>query len=60
VHKENCADALGRITGAFFEQEQPHSAVLGRPMVLAFDGGGRLAHFIHGFARNTGQLIGGI
>jgi hypothetical protein len=29
-------------------------------MVLAFDGEGRLAYFIHGFARGARQLMGGI
>jgi hypothetical protein len=60
VHKENCADGFGGVSGSFFEQEQLHSAVFCLPMFLAFDGGGRLAYFIHGFARGARQLMGGI
>jgi hypothetical protein len=47
VHEQDRADAFCRVAGALFKQEQLHAAVFARPMILALDGGRRLAHLVH-------------
>jgi hypothetical protein len=48
VHEQDGADRLGRIAIALVEHEQLGGAVvLGGPVILALERGGRLGHFIH-------------